>query len=126
MKEKTKKKKKKKCKQSVGKDGNEEFESRGSTIVDGVVKEEANETLWGDQVNEIKRLENLIQERKNMLVKVKEKVQNVIDGQYNERKNMNKILMEAENQIDIFNKEKIKNDQKIKDLEQMNDEPNEK
>ena len=48
MKETTKKKKKKKkCKQSVGKDGNEEFECRGSTIVDSVVKEEADETLWG-------------------------------------------------------------------------------
>ena len=59
---------------------------------------------------EAKRLENLIQERKNMLVKVKEKVQNVIDGQSNERKNINKILIEAKNQIDEFNKEKMKND----------------
>ena len=37
------------------------------------------------------------------------------------RKNINKILNEAENQIDIFNKEKIKNDQKIKELEQINE-----
>ena len=59
---------------------------------------------------EVKRLESLIQERKNMLVKVKEKVQNVIDGQSNERKNINKILIEAKNQNDKFNKEKMKND----------------
>ena len=60
-------------------------------------------TFGGNEVNEVKRLENLIQERKNMLVKVKEKVQN---AQSNERKNINKILIEAQNQIDIFNKEK--------------------
>ena len=67
----------------------------------GVVKEEPNKTFGGNEVYEVKRLENLIQERKNMLVKVKEKVQN---GQSNERKNINKILIEAENQIGIFNK----------------------
>ena len=50
----------------------------------------------------------------------------MIDGQSNERKNINKILIEAQNQIDIFNKEKIKNDQKINELEEINDELNEK
>ena len=37
------------------------------------------------------------------------------------RKTINKILIEAENQNDIFKKEKIENDRKIKELEQINE-----
>ena len=41
-------------------------------------------------------------------------------------KSINKILIEAQNQIDMFNKEKFNNDQKIKELEEINDELNKK
>ena len=86
---KKKKKKKKKSKQSVvgqpldesrvGKELNdveqEEFESKGSKFVDGVVKE--LETLC--EGDEVKRLETLIKEQKTMLEKVQERVNDAIN-----------------------------------------------
>ena len=46
----------------------------------------------------------------------------MIDVKSDERQNINRILIEADNHIDISNKEKAKNELKIKELKKINEE----
>ena len=46
----------------------------------------------------------------------------MIDGTSDDRQNINRILIEAETQIDISNKEKTTDELKIKELEKINEE----
>ena len=48
------------------------------------------------------------------------------NGKSDERQNINRILMEADNHIDVLDKEKTKNELKIKELEKINKDLDEK